>query len=484
MNKQKTYITQKTTRLFNIINRGNTSVDYALTIVSNYGLMGLGFISSILLARLPGPEGRGEFAIYTFLPTLVSSLVPAISGWTFGRLIGRHKRLKTKLIPVCFQLMTILNCLVILLVYMNISLLVSSSSTLHYEHIAVALIISVLSNYISPLSTFLRNNNKIHTVNIVLLFTSIMLILVYVTCWLFSYTSAFGVFCLNQAVYVVCFLVMCFSLKTNLFKVREKHIYAACIKAMVPFIMPTITSSIYFATGNFLLIRLTNLSELGYFVIANAVCIALTAFITAFSMLGYVDCAKEKKIENANKLIASRVKSVQLLLILLLIIALPTISPVIEFFYGQQYSRASELVLLLLPAVCLQGMNTLIYNMLLAQKISRIGIYGKLCAVIITAYLSLLLCPELGAKGYCIAFFTAVLFSFIGTCIYLKIKFHSSIFDYIGITLGNLKSTSNYIYKNIAQIKKYLGNTKEKHEHINDPKTDSRSTDENTHFYA
>ncbi len=377
-------------------------------------IQGCTVIQGILIARLLGPVGRGEFAAVILWPNLFAGIGIFGSNIALGRISA-----KTGQYPELFRSSIILGLLTSGLAAMPCYWLIPSlMPTQNHDliHLAQFYILFIPLNHLTlnmiavdqGAGNFTYCNITRSIVNpIYIIFTIILCIRGHCSVSTFSIS-------LLAAHFVVVFIRFILGLKRfSLFGRFYK--LSQVIKSSIHFGLAGIAQPLYLQADKVIMLWLLGSDNLGIYVVALSASAVIGSVTNSAGMISFTMSAQSKSREGFGYIV--RTFRVSLTLWLLFGVMLACIMPfVLPFIYGNDFISAVNPARLLIIASALAGLTHVLEQSMRGKGKAFVGLEGRLIGLLVMAVFGWLLAPAFSIFGVCLAY---ILGQF--TCLYVVI---------------------------------------------------------------
>ena len=302
------------------------------------------FVQGGIVARILGPEGRGELALIVLGPTLISSI--GMVG--LNRVASREVAGKRAHFPTYIFLVAVLSILGIMSGLFLVSYILASKQDIALKAGLLFLLYVPISQISRLLDGIDHGSGQLRRYNFVRLFVSPLMVTGLVFLWFCGKTSIIWV----VIVYLVGYMLPCFVriilLRKYFVGLPQFGELISIVKKGIPFGFQTAFNEFYLRIDTFLIIVLLTTADLGVYAVSMASAIVLqsvtnSASIVAFSRTARVD-GSEDSWQGTAKLLRVCIL-VKLLLSVFLALLLPFLIPIV---YGQGFVSAIVLAEILI----------------------------------------------------------------------------------------------------------------------------------------
>lgn len=387
----------------------------ALTVITQFAIFGLHAVHSILLARMLGPEGRGEYGTYMFYSQTLLYGGMLGSGFAIARRANARSDLRNDLVQTAIRvgLITGLGSMAIACLGGKFGLPPDKSHLIPYAYL-VSLLLPLEHIRLSLLSVdHGASNYRRYNQNRMVAAISFPLLLI--ATWaigLASLTSVAIVVVLSAFVSLIALLwshrsrVIGLNAPSTLLVLRESLPYGSTYLA----------GQLLGRTDVFLSIWLMTFEDQGRYAVAIAVVGLMQLAPNALSLFSFNFGADNQQEINRSRLVfqAIRVLALQSISALVFAIAIPFVVP---FAFGNEYYDASWMSLILLPGLAVDGLANVAESYARGKGRPLLLLWPKLIASAVLISVALALQSKFSVLAVPIAASTAYVVNGLITCI-------------------------------------------------------------------
>ncbi|MDV4150289.1 oligosaccharide flippase family protein [Clostridium sp. AL.422] len=204
-------------------------------------------------------------------------------------------------------------------------------------------------------------------------------------------------------------------------KISFKEVFSHLPQCLILFI-PVIAYSIYRVMDKTMIGFLANTTELGYYESAEKIINIPISFVTALGTVMMPHIAKSSDEELANKF--SSTFYLCYFFIIPMVLGLLVISKdFTRFFFGEEFSKTANIIILLLPTILFAAMTNIIRsNYLIPKSKDKIYIMSTALGAIINLIFNIIFIKKYGAYGACIGTVAAEFSVLVYQIVYTKTK--------------------------------------------------------------
>ncbi len=372
-------------------------------------MFGLGL--SILLARVLGPEGYGQYTMGILLPTMLATFldlgVPASNVYHIAsEKVSLYKAFKTT-IEIWF-ILSIVGILIATSIistqnenwFPNIPVYLLWLGTLAFP---LALLQSLLSSFFQGLQNFKKYNTASLISPITTLFLSLVLVGILNQGMIGALTAFIGG---PFSGLLVTIILLWPYIKKDKMMSRNKssNYFKECIGYGWKAHLSNILTVVNYRADIFLVNFFVNPTATGVYVIAVNIAEGLWIISKSINMVILPRLSElnkdEKKRQHLTPLIARWVLFISAVGAIIMAFLAP---PFIQLVYGIDYSDAIDALLWLLPGILIGSMARVLANDIAARGRPELNLYISILVVFTNVIANIILIPKFGIKGAAIA---------------------------------------------------------------------------------
>ncbi len=401
---------------------GGSAKSYIGTFATNVFIQGCTVLQGILLARILGPDGRGEYTAIILWPSLFASLGIVGVDMAIARQAGKYDD------PKSFVQIAILTALVTggttaLLCGLSLPYLIPKA--LHHILPTVYLFILFI-----PINHIVMNLQGIDLGlgNFTILnFSRAVLYPVYLLgitlSWLLAHDKVY--WCIVALIFANASAVVfriCNYKEVPLCSLSELKLNGSIVRDSFPFFCASVLSTLYQQVDKMLLVWLLPVREIGYYTVALSAGTVLNSLNQALGAVTFSD-ATRRLHRTGFPAVAQILRRGAIFSVIgagFLGAALPFLLPLV---YGNEFAGAVALALLLLPGATLAGLGGIVDQDLRGQGKPIAGVVARVVGLLIIAYVGWYLGRQMGAIGIAWGFMAGEAVSFAGL-LFIAMRFY------------------------------------------------------------
>lgn len=430
----------------------STTFNIIATLITKFILLFGGFIVSILLARLLGPEGKGMIAAIFVFPLLMVSLADMGIRQSTAYYVGKGQHKISDIISSIAFLWLITSFVAIILVFIYYALGPSDKYPWIVLTVALAAIpIKLIEQYAKGI---MLGKNQISTINIsqlIQLAANIISVLVLV--W-FLDLGVLGaaivqiVTALTIAIYYLIKVRIYHQIKIKPISPIPKLLFLKGFSfAAVLFI-----SNLNYKIDIMILDRMVIPSEIGIYSVGVNFAELLWQIPSAIGMVIFSKSTTTKKsMDSVNRSTAVLRLVLPSMVICSLIIAV--FAPlVIRMFYGVDFTEAGNILRILLPGTCVITVFKVLQSDLAGRGYPLFALRVLVITVLINVFLNFILIPEYGIYGAAIASAVSYVLTGVGIGFVYSRKEKIPLKDILFLKKSDIDRVKDVVQKNIFNI--------------------------------
>jgi len=398
------------------------------TITSRGILLGLGFLSGIIIARLLGPKGKGILAMFLVIPSMVLSFSELGIRQSATYIIGQRKYDRKDIqssIMFLYFISAIVTFLFIIIIYAKLKMLT--------ENFVISILFALMGTILllrKYAGGILLGNRQIEQINYIQLIQNLGLLILFI----------FTIGILNLGIEGAALSYFFMSLLTSLIIIHWISEYGTLTPKWIPpiplemvkkgiwYALSLLVVSMNFRIDVLMLGKLKSVESVGIYSTGVNITELLQNIPQAIGMVLFSYSSNwqiNKYSENIIKVIS--ISKTMVILNIFLGVVLVIISPhLIPLVWGEAFRNSSKVIPLLLPGIIALSPFMVLHLFMAGQGKPKLTLYAFVPALITNVILNLLLIPKWDYLGAALA---SSISYFIGTVIYIiifKSIFHIS----------------------------------------------------------
>ena len=340
-------------------NSGIFSRNIVWTAFVNFATTFIGIITSVILARALGPEGRGELATIQNIPNILLGFGSIGLTVAAGYISGREPHLSGRLMTTSLTVLILWSIPLLIICYLTIPALLSIQSENIIQWAQIYLLIIPIQFAISASSSVLQGSGHIKLWNLLRLQSPIAWLVIVMISWIFNSVTVGEILQLNLwATLLIGCLFVVFTLrrisgphKLDLTRLPELLHYG------LPIAITAIPQQLNQKLDQILIAMFMPSESLGIYVVAVAWSNAFSPVLTSVSQVLFPRLAAN----HDSKMQAETLSSTMRLTVIVALIActiLFVLTPyALPLVFGIAFAKAIPLTFILIVATCISSIN-------------------------------------------------------------------------------------------------------------------------------
>nr|WP_309098535.1 flippase [Fredinandcohnia onubensis] len=418
----------------------------------------ISLVTTILIARLLGPEGQGLYSLIILLPSMLLTFMNLGIGVSTAYYVGKdevdlHTVYKTNILSNI--ILTILSIIigVIFVLFFREQFLGGAPVLLlllALSNVPFLLLNQSLQGIFQGKQDFESFNVTLIIGHIIKLIAVIFLLVVFnlgLNGAIYSYVIS------NIIVYVLTIYLLnkkhgarykLGTFSTELFK--KTIVYG--LKSH----LSNIATFLNYRAALLLLAFFINPIAVGIYVAAVNVAERLWVVSQAISSVLFPKITSLTEDDSRNKITSILSRNILFLSIIFGLALFVLSDPVITILYGQKYEEAGLVLMLLIPGIILGSNSKVLSNDIAGRGMPEINMYISILNLVINVVLNIILIPKYGLSGSAIATTIAYGFDFFAKIFMFKRITHLSYREFLFITKEDLQLYMKYLMKMTKKI--------------------------------
>lgn len=394
---------------------------YLGTFATNIFIQGCTVLQGVLLARLLGPSGRGEFATIILWPSLFAGIGIFGVNMAIARFAGQG-RWVMGLSRTAIKAALITGGVTVIVCGLALPVLLPAEK----HHLLPAAYIFLLFIPLNHLGMNFQGIDHGAGNFTWLNATRAMLYPIYfaglILCWLYANDK---VLCAILALLAAnCSVVLMRILaKSRVFlSGGESPSVHEILTSSLPFVIASVIALLYMQTDKALLVWLLPPEEIGWYVAAFAAASSVNVLSSSLGVVQFSTASQAEPGHGFGELacLMRRGALASLFGACFLAILLPWLVPLV---YGIDFIAATHIALILLPGMVLSGLGNIVNQSLRGQGQPVAGVVSKVAGLVVMGLLGLYLAAPFGGKGIAIGYVAGETVSFVGQ-LFVAIRYY------------------------------------------------------------
>jgi len=380
------------------------SKNSSITFLTHLLIFGLGIATTVILARVLGPTGKGIYALIILISEIMLKLgslgIEASNIYFTGR-----KRYEIKNIVSNSLIITFFIGIVLILFFFGIFHLPIFKSFLNLNqikplHLWLAVLITPFSLIFGFLLSIFLGREEIVKYNKINIFKSVLGVIAIIIFLLVLKQGIFGAVVSYVIVIIVSVMFVLFLVRriTEIKILLNKSLLKEQVKYGLKAYFGNLTQFLNYRLDMFLVAIFLSPAEVGFYSIAVVLAEQLWMLPSAIATVLFPRVSSIKSSE-ANNLTPQITRNVFLIMFILSLILASLTKPLIKILFGLEFLPSLAPLLILLPGIiALSGAKTLTADLAGRGK-PQFGTYASIISLAINIPLNLLLIPKWGISG-------------------------------------------------------------------------------------
>lgn len=429
-----------------ILRRSN---DYSGTFATNIFIQAFTILQGVFLARLLGPDGRGDLATVILWPTIFAGIGIFGVDMAIARLAGQCKKY-TGLARTAIMAALITGGVSVLACWLTLPILLPVDK----QHLLPA---AYVFTFFIPLNHLALNLQGIDhgAGNFVWLnVTRAVLYPIYfcglVFAWLFAADKVLWAISALLVANASVVLIQIFTKYQSILSGGKRARARELLTSSFPFVTANVLAMLYMQTDKALLVWLLPPEEVGWYLAAFAAAGSVNVLSSSLGIVQFSTAAQSAPGHGFTDLarLVRRSALVSFLGAGLLAIFLPWIVPLV---YGINFKASIPIALILLPGMVFTGLGDIVNQSLRGQGQPVAGVVAKVAGLIVMALLGLSLAGPWGVMGIALGFLAGATVAFAGLLFVAISYYQDSRWQALRPDWGDVVSLSQSLKKKIIK---------------------------------
>ena len=380
--------------------------------------MVLGFASTIIIARVLGPEKQGIYTLVVLLPNMLVTFLNVGIGPSSVYYVGKQKYSIETIVSTNIFLALIISAISIVIGILSIVLFRDTffkGVPIIYLFIILSVLPLLFAN--SFLQAVFQGLQDFKVFNLVAIFGSIMNLVFLIIVVLLLRLNVIGAIISFFASVIAPTLILIIYLKKRNIIVRFKYISKEFIKDSLIYgykaHLSNILAFVNYRADILMISYFLSPAAVGIYNVAVSIAEKLWVVSQPVSAVLFPRISSAKTDEERNNLTAKVARNVLLLSIIIGFIIFLISDLFIEIMFGEKYKAASNIIKILLVGITLFSAERILSNDLAGRGKPELNLYMSLFTVIVNIILNLIFIPKWGFYGAAVATSVAYSLTFI-----------------------------------------------------------------------
>jgi len=352
------------------------------TVATSFGTFGITAIQGILLARMLGPEGRGEFGTAIFYSTTLTFIGMLGAQYSVARRAASGASTSYELARSATRLgiWTGLGTIVV------VAALAFTTLPTAKQFLAPLCVLAALSLPLEHMRQLLlavdQGSGQFRRYNAVVLTTSIVFPFLLLVLWVTGNASVPAVVLLSLAPPAVGLALRLLMSRPVRYVAAATPSKRALVKEGSPYLFSLAVCDLYQRLDQFLILSLGSLATQGLYAAAVPAASMLQVGATALALFSFNAGSRQDSNRTARQIMNAGVTLAAFQLLTGLAFAL-VVGQLIVLFYGARFAAAVPFALALIPAHAINGFTQVVEGHLRGLGNVRIGIAARIAAAVV-----------------------------------------------------------------------------------------------------
>jgi len=381
--------------------------DLIISSLSNIFLIITSLFQGILISRILGPEGKGIFAFYMSLFSMIFCFTNFGVRQSTAYLISKKKFNAERFIPVHLFLIILFSGITVLFLYLFSYL----QGEYNISFLKYFLFITPLQMYVTFTTSFALADKNINILNIVKVLTSFSLFFFLFLFYYFMKEQSYEYYFIAKTIsytfvsifiFYWIFFVKKFSLKKEYFSTIIPFSFLA-IKRGIPFSLSLLVYTLNFQIDVLILNNLLDISRVGIYSVGVTFAELIWNIPNILGMILFSYSLSAKNEESFSEKLWDKHNKILLILLPIMIIYAFSIFYLIPILFGQEFDSSKFVSLILLPGTFAIVSFNILNADLSARGKPQYGFYIFTFGLILNIVLNLNLIPKYDIFGAAIS---------------------------------------------------------------------------------
>lgn len=382
------------------------AIDSFLNFSTQLLLFGLSFVSSIIIARSLGPQGKGLYSLAILIPALVASIlnmgINSSSVYFIGKGTFSTNRILANALVYSFCVgsgATILFFFIIPSLHSNLL----KSNLAFYLYITVTMIPFLL--IIDNINYVFLGYRKILKLSVLRLIRSCVYVFLIIIFSTFIALSVYKVIIANICGLIVAILLgIYFLIKDKYFTTLsiDRYIFKETMKFGYKLHLGMILQLLNYRIDMLIIATLMTQADLGLYSVSVLIAETIWYLPNSVAQVLYAKVASQKK-ESTNYFTPLVCRSVTLIIFLACLILYGVSDIIIPWLFTSRFFASAMALKLLLPGVLFLSISKILTNDLSGRGFPQYGMIASAISLIATVIFDFVLIPRFGINGASLA---------------------------------------------------------------------------------
>ena len=396
------------------------------TVFTKFFVVIIGMATSIIIARILGPEGRGEYAVAITISGIGVQLgnLGLHSANTYY--IAQNKEIIAPIINNSIIVSFLGGAIVSMIIYPFIIIFdfmqITNTILLFLCLFSIPLGLAYLL-----LQNILLGINEVQVYNKIEIEAKVFSIVLLLLLIIVNYVNATSIFFITLLTSFIGILLV--LLKLNKFvtiKIKfSANIFMNCYFYGIKSYVACLFSFLVLRADLLMVKHFLSLQEAGYYSIALNIGDMLFLFSTTLGTILFPKLSAMKNTREKYLFTHKNLRCFTPFIIALSLISIYTAPLMVEILFGLSYIPAVSAFILLVPGIAILSLNSIYMNFFASTGMPWVTIYSPLLALILNVFLNMKLIPILGVNGAAISSVISYSLMLLISIFYVKLRFNN-----------------------------------------------------------
>ena len=396
------------------------------TVFTKFFVVIIGMATSIIIARILGPEGRGEYAVAITISGIGVQLgnLGLHSANTYY--IAQNKEIIAPIINNSIIVSFLGGAIVSMIIYPFIIIFdfmqITNTILLFLCLFSIPLGLAYLL-----LQNILLGINEVQVYNKIEIEAKVFSIVLLLLLIIVNYVNATSIFFITLLTSFIGILLV--LLKLNKFvtiKIKfSANIFMNCYFYGIKSYVACLFSFLVLRADLLMVKHFLSLQEAGYYSIALNIGDMLFLFSTTLGTILFPKLSAMKNTREKYLFTHKNLRCFTPFIIALSLISVYTAPLMVEILFGLSYIPAVSAFILLVPGIAILSLNSIYMNFFASTGMPWVTIYSPLLALILNVFLNMKLIPILGVNGAAISSVISYSLMLLISIFYVKLRFNN-----------------------------------------------------------
>jgi len=433
----------------------NRRDEYLQTFITQFVCLFLGVFSSVLASRCLLPEGRGQMGAIQYYPTLLGTFFPLAVPQAITLFMSADPKRSDIYSRAGIQISLLLSLLGVILFTIFSPFTLSVKNSYLIRPVVIACLAAAPMVFIPSIQAIYRGDQQFNWINRSLIIVAVLYPINLSVLWFLGrLTPLNAVLAGFVGNYLVCGLGVIGKIKQWRAVRVNLQDYKDLLIQGIRFFGPVLAILLFQMSDRALLMNLTNLKQLGFYVVAYSATYPLTLVTEPFLQIGFVEIASQNSIENKQSIFLRRFKLAQVILLPMFFLMGMFLYPFIRFLQGSEFIPAIYPAYICLIAMFIKSLSRYWENSLRTVNLNRTSIFANIFSLVLMAGLAYCFVPNYGVIGFSIILGLVELFKLVFMIYYSKQIFISGSLKTIFFNRSDIELVLEHVKEVVSKMRK------------------------------